>query len=154
VRSPRAKTAVLHPDADPQAAELAKTYGVGEMEFGRKSASSIELQRITFGLALVSEDGAQVFSRRHRHPVSRIRNHVAPQAHRHGPAQGCLHARSRRVSRKAGRSSRRLDRLFAAVQEFEFTPLKGDIPPDAAALVVAGPIREFSDEKWAQQRRS
>lgn len=150
VRSPRVKTAVLHPDIDPQSAELAKTYGVGEMEFGRKSASSMELQRITFGLALVGEEGVQIIpdathtrfleyeiTSRLKRMLTGRRKIVFTRDHGEFP--------EKTEDPRGG-----YNRLFSTISEFEFVQLKGEIPPDAAVLAVAGPIREFSDAAWEQ----
>ncbi len=150
VRSPRVKTAVLHPDADGEAARLAKSYGIGEMEFGRKTASSMELQRITFGLAIAVGDSAQILpdatdtrfleyeiTSRLKRLVTGKRKVVFTADHGEFPTAP--------EDPRGG-----YDRLFATIQEFEFVRRKDGVPPDAAILVVAGPIRDFPDAAWGE----
>lgn len=150
VRSARVKTAVLHPDTDAQAAELAKTYGIGEMEFGRKSASSMELQRITFGLAMATEDGVQILpdatdTRFLEYEITSRLKRIAT-----GRRKIAFTSSHGEFPEKPEDPRGGYDRLFSTIQEFDFVQIKDSVPPDAAVLVVAGPIREFTDDAWKQ----
>jgi hypothetical protein len=152
VRSSRLIVQTLEPDVDPEAAALARSYGLSEMEIGRRSATATTVNRVTFGLALVSGDTVETVSDvtdprtleyeitfRLKRFLSGRRKVVFTSAHGEFPEQD--------QDPRGG-----FDRLFAATTEFELVRQDGPLPEEASVLVVAGPIRAFSDAAWEEVR--
>jgi hypothetical protein len=150
VRSDRLTVQILEPDVDPDAAALARSYGLSEMEIGRRSATSSTVSRVTFGVALVSGGTVETIpdvtdprtleyelTFRLKRLLTGRRKVVFTSAHGEFPEKG--------DDPRGG-----FDRLFAAVSELELVRQSGPIPEDASVVVVAGPIRRFSDEAWAE----
>ncbi len=150
VLSPRLVVQTLEPDADPDAADLSRSYGISEMEIGRRSATESMVNRVTFGMALVSGDSVETISdvtdpRTLEYEITfRLKRFLT------GRKKIVFTSEHEEFPEKGDDPRGGFDRLFAAVTEFELIRQKGPIPADTAVLVVAGPIRAFSDEAWAQ----
>jgi len=148
VRSPKLLVQILEPDTDPDAAALAHTYGIGEMEIGRRSATSSTLNRVTFGLALVCGDTVETVPdvtdpRTLEYEITfRLKRFLT------GRKKIVFTSEHGEFPEKIDDPRGGFDRLFAAVTEFELVKQSGPLPADAAALVVAGPLRSFSDAAW------
>ncbi len=149
LRSGRLTVRTLEPDVDPEAAALARSYGISEMEIGRRSATATTVNRVTFGLALVCGGTVETIpdvtdpraleyevTFRLKRFLSGRRKVVFTSGHGEFPEKP--------EDPRGG-----YDRLFAAVTEFELVRQSGPVPEDAAVLVVAGPIKEFDDASWA-----
>ncbi|PKN21695.1 MAG: hypothetical protein CVU65_16370 [Deltaproteobacteria bacterium HGW-Deltaproteobacteria-22] len=150
VLSPRLVVQILEPDADPDAAALSRSYGISEMEIGRRSATESTVNRVTFGLALVSGDTVETISdvtdpRTLEYEITfRLKRFLT------GRKKIVFTTGHGEFPEKDGDPRGGFDRLFAAVTEFELIRQKGPLPEDTAVLVVAGPIVAFSDEAWEQ----
>ena len=148
VLSPKLVVQILEPDSDPDAAALARTYGLGEMEIGRRSATSTTLNRVTFGLALVCGDTVETVPdvtepRTLEYEITfRLKRFLT------GRKKIVFTSEHGEFPEKPEDPRGGFDRLFASITEFELVQQKGPLPEDAAALVVAGPIKPFSEAAW------
>ncbi len=139
---------VLAPESDPEVGKLARNYGIGEMEIGKKSATSTQLNRILFGMAIVTGNVVETIP-----DVSGVRSLEYEVTFRLKRLMGerprvVFTSEHGEFPETAEDPRGGFDRLFSSIPEFEMVRQKGEIPPDAKVLVIAGPLRPFSDGAW------